>query len=575
MHLRLRVALLVITMLLSLFGARLVQLQGLDSQAYAARAEAAGFVHVDLPAERGDIVDRTGKKLAESVAGLMIIADPKWTAPDASAIARILSDKLGLDYFKTLKQLALPGKRFAYVARRIPATKATKAVAAVEKAGYSGLETRNDPLRTYPGDDLAANLTGFMNDDNQPSAGLEASFQNLLQGQSGSETYEVGGGNRIPLGENSEVKPINGKTLHLTIDSDAQWFAQRALRSAVLKSKAASGSAVAIDRRTGQIMALADYPTVDANDGGASPKRDWGARGVSAVYEPGSVEKVLTMSALIDRHKVVPRTKLVVPPELHVADRVIHDYFEHGTIHLTLGGVIALSSNIGTVLAARHISSPVLGGYLKKFGLGAVPDVGLPAESGGLLSDPSTWTELTHSNIAFGQGVAVTAVQMAAAVNTVANGGVYVQPSLILGKATDKDGVEVGSDLTTTHRVVAPRTARLVTHMMELVTTPGKGTAGATTSIPGYRVAGKTGTAQEPGGKCHCYAQGFYDVSFAGFAPADDPRFTVYVVIRHPKGASSGSGTAGPVFRQIMNHLLQKYDVPPTGTAPPNLDVYW
>ena len=574
-HLRLRAALLAITMLLSLFGARLVQLQGLDAKAYAARAEATGFAHLTLPAERGDIIDRTGKKLAESVSGLMIVADPKWTGPDASAIARILADRLGLDYFTTLKQLALPGKRFAYIARRVPATRATRAVAAVERAGYSGLTTSNDPLRTYPGDDLAANLLGFMNDDNQPAAGLEMNFENILKGTDGSATYEVGGGNRIPLGENSEVKPVDGRDLHLTIDSDAQWFAQRALRAAVVRSKSSSGTAVALDTRTGQVMALADYPTIDANHGGDAPKRDWGARAVSAVYEPGSVEKVLTMSALIDRHKATPRTRIVVPAQLPVADRVIHDYFNHGRIHLTLAGVIALSSNIGTVLASRHISSTVLGGYLHKFGLGARTGVGLPGESAGLLSDPAGWSELTHSNIAFGQGVAVNAVQMAAAVNTVANGGTYVQPSLVLGKATDKDGAEIGSDLATTRHVVRPGTARKVAHMMELVTTPGKGTAGATTAIPGYRVAGKTGTAQEPGGRCHCYAQGFYDVSFAGFAPADNPRFTVYVVLRHPHGAASGGGTAGPVFRQIMSHLLQKYDVPPTGTAAPDLNVYW
>jgi len=576
---RLRIALIVITMVLSVFGARLIQLQGLNPQEYAAMAAANGangIVHLTLPARRGDIVDRNGKKLAESVAGLMIIADPELTRPDAPAIARILSDRLGLDYFSTMQQLALPGKRFAYIARRVPAATATAAVAAVKKAGYSGLDTRTDPLRTYPGNDLAANLVGFMNNENNPAAGLELSFDNTLHGTDGQETYEVGGaGNRIPLGENSEVAPHNGQNLQLTIDADAQWYAQRALCNAVTKSHAASGTLVAQDTSNGQILALADCPTMNANKGGTAPKGDWGSRAVSEVYEPGSVEKVLTMSALIDQHKVSPTTKLVVPPELPVADRVIHDYFTHGRIHLTLGGVIALSSNIGTVLAARHIASPVLGGYLKKFGLGARTGLGLNGESGGILPDPSSWSELTHSNIAFGQGLAVTAVQMAAAVNTVANGGLYVSPSLILGKAVDQNGTSYGSDLTKTRRVTSQATARKVAEMMELVTTPGKGTAGYTTSIAGYRVAGKTGTAQEPGGTCNCYAQGFYDVSFAGFAPADKPRFTVYVVLRHPKGSASGSGTAGPVWRQMMSYLLQKYDVPPTGTPPTKLGVYW
>lgn len=578
-HPRLRIALIVIAMVLSVFGARLIQLQGLNPQEYAAKAAAngaQGMDHVVLPAQRGDIVDRFGKKLAESVAGSMIIADPSVTRPHAPEIARILADRLGLDYFSVMQQLALPGKRFAYVARRVPAADASAAVAAVDKAGYTGLITENDPLRTYPGDDLAANVVGFMNNQNQPAAGLELTFQNLLRGHDGEQTYETGGGgNRIPLGENSEVAPQNGKTLHLTLDADAQWYAQRVLRNAVTKSKSVSGTAVAVDTSNGQILALADYPSFNANAGGASPKSDWGSRAVREVYEPGSVEKVLTMSSLINEHKVTPRTRLVVPTDLPVADRVIHDYFQHGTIHLTLAGVIALSSNIGTVLAARHIASTVLGDYLKKFGLGAKTGLGLSGESGGILPAPSSWSELTHSNIAFGQGVAVTAVQMAAAVNTVANGGLYVSPSLILGQATDQNGQEFGSDLATTRRVIRPDTATKVAHMMELVTTLGKGTAGATTAIPGYNVAGKTGTAQEPGGKCNCYAQGFYDVSFAGFAPADHPRFTVYVVLRHPAGAASGGGTAGPVFRQIMSYLLQKYDVPPTGAPATKLNVYW
>lgn len=561
-------------MVLSVFGVRLFQLQGLDPQDYAARAAASGFVHQVLPAERGDIVDRDGTKLAESVAGLMITADPKVTKPHASAIAQILSDRLGLDYFSTLQQLTLPGKQFAYIARRVPATQATNAVTAVKTAGYGGLATADDPLRSYPGDDVAANLLGFMNDDNLPAAGLEMNFQNLLKGTDGTETYEVGGGNRIPLGENSETKPVNGKTLKLTIDADAQWYAQRALRTAVTKSGAVSGTAVAVDTRTGQLMALADYPTTNANNGGQSPKSDWGSRGVSEVYEPGSVEKVVTMSALIDQHKATPRTRLVVPTDLPIEGKVIHDYFPHGTLHMTLAGVLARSSNIGTSLAARHISSQLLGSYMKRFGLGQKTDLGLPAESGGILPNPNGWDDLTHANVSFGQGVAATSVQMAAAVNAVANNGVYISPSLILGKATDAQGQTFGSDETTTRRVITPATAHQLARMMELVVTEGKGTAPGA-GIQGYRVAGKTGTAQEPGGACKCYAQGFYDVSFAGFAPADKPRFTVYVVIRHPKGAASGGGTAGPVFRDLMSYLLQKYDVPPTNTPPSNLNVFW
>jgi cell division protein FtsI (penicillin-binding protein 3) len=566
------------TMVLSLFGARLFQLQGIDPKAYAARAAASGLVKVKLPAERGDIVDRNGALLAQSVSGLMIVADPKTTGPHAEAIATILAERLGLDYFDVLGKLRKPDTRFQYIARRVPASKATAAVAAVEKAGFHGVDTRNDPVRDYPGDDVAANLVGFLSQrtDSQghaiPAAGLEKSFNKLLSGRDGHDTYEVGDGNRIPLGENTEVAPVNGHKLTLTIDRDVQWYAQRVLSDAVHRSRAASGAAVVFDTHTGQVLALADAPTFNANRGSKAPKNDWGSRALSNVYEPGSVEKVLTAAALIEEGKVSPRTRIVVPHELPVADRVIHDYFDHGRLHLTLAGVIAKSSNIGTVLAARTISDEVMGRFLKAFGLGQKTGVGIAGESRGLLPDPAGWSELRHATIAFGQGVSVTALQMAAAVNTIANKGVYVSPSLVRGRATTDAGTVVGSATATTHRVVSAETAAKVARMMEMVVTKGAGTAPGA-GIAGYRVAGKTGTAQEVGEKCGCYDS--LAVSFAGFAPADDPRFTVYVVIQHPRASASGGGTAGPVFRKILSYVLQKYAVPPTGTRPAHLPVTW
>jgi cell division protein FtsI (penicillin-binding protein 3) len=572
---RLRAALLVITMVLSVFGARLFQLQGLDPQAYAAKATAMGLVRAVLPAERGEILDRNGQPLAESVAGLMIVADPTRTREHAEQIARLLADRLHLDYFDLLGRLTAPHTRFQYIARRVPSTLATKVVDEIDARGWTGLATRRDPLRVYPAQDVAANLIGFLNAEGQPAGGLEQVFQHQLAGKDGSESYEVGDGNKIPLGENSQVNPVNGKPLRLTIDRDVQWYAQRVLRTAVHNARADSGAAIALDTRTGEVLALADYPTFDANNGSSAPAGDWGSRALSDVYEPGSVEKVLTTSALIDRGLVDPRTRITVPGQLRVQDRVIHDYWPHGRIHLTLAGVIALSSNIGTVLASRTIGAHGLWSYLRAFGLGQRTDIGLPGESAGLLDPPNLWTPVRKSNIAFGQGVSVNALQMAAAVNTIANGGEYVSPSLVEGRATTATGQVVGTDTTTRHRVVSRQTAAKEARMMEMVVTQGKGTA-PLAAIPGYRVAGKTGTAQEVGGRCNCYAEGGYDVSFAGFAPADNPRFTVYVVIKHPRvGGAGGGATAGPVFRQILNYLLQKYAVPPTGTRPANLPVTW
>ncbi|MGH3414184.1 MAG: peptidoglycan D,D-transpeptidase FtsI family protein [Marmoricola sp.] len=571
---RLRVALIVITMVLSVFGARLFQLQGIDPQAYAARAAAAGLVHLKLPAKRGLIVGRNGTKLARSVAGLMIVADPKMTSPHAEQIAHILADRLHLDYFQTVSRLSMPNSRFQYIARRVPSTQATSVMDAVDRAGYHGLYTRNDPMRVYPQHDVAANLVGFLGASGAPAAGLEQTFNTLLAGKNGHDTYEVGDGNRIPLGENTEVKPVNGKALHLTIDSDAQWYAQRLLRNAVHQVHAKSATAVALDSRTGQVLTLADYPTYDANKGSQSPENEWTSRGLADTYEPGSVEKVLTMSALINQGLVTPHTKLSVPGSYPVDGRVIHDYWPHGRDPLTLTGVIAKSSNIGTAMAAEKIGSVKMAHYLAEFGLGQKVPVGMPGQTAGVLPPGNTWTHLTHSEIAFGQGLSVNALQMAAAVNTVANHGVYVTPSLVRGRTTTSSGQQVGSATSKTHRVVSAKTASKVARMMEMVVTEGAGTA-PMAAIQGYRVSGKTGTAQEVGGTCHCYSEGGIDVSFAGFAPSDKPRFTVYVVIKHPQGAASGGGTAGPVVRQLLSYLLQKYSVPPTGTPPAHLPVQW
>ncbi|HEX2895970.1 MAG TPA: penicillin-binding protein 2 [Marmoricola sp.] len=577
-ELRLRVGLIVIAMVISVFGARLVQLQGLDPKAYAAKANAEGLVSIPLPATRGAILDRNGAPLAESVSGLMIVGDPTRTDAHAEDIARILATRLHLDYFDLLSRLrkdpSKPGARFAYVARRVPATLAREAVSEVEKAGFKGLDTRVDPVRDYPGGDVAANLVGYMKADGQADTGggLERSFDTMLAGKDGQETYEVGGGNRIPLGENTEVKPVNGKNLSLTIDRDVQWYAQRVLRTAVQGANAESGAAVALDSRTGDILALADYPTFDANAPGQAKDADLGSRALSDVYEPGSVAKVLTMAGLIDEGKVSPRTKVKVPKDLPVADRVIHDYFPHDTLRLTLAGVIAKSSNIGTVLAARQYQQGELWKYMDAFGLGHRTDVGLPGETRGLLPSPP-WSELTQATASFGQGISVNALQMATAVNAIANGGELITPSLIKGRAVTSTGQVVGTDTATRRRVVSQQAAEKVSRMMEMVTTEGAGTAPGA-GIAGYRVAGKTGTAQQAGATCKCY-DGSLAVSFAGFAPADNPRFTVYVVIQKPQGSASGGGTAGPVFRKILAYLLQKYAVPPTNTPPARLPVEW
>ncbi len=560
-------------MMLSLFGARLFQLQGVDAKAYASRAEASGLVSIDLPAKRGRILDRNGVPLAESIAGLMIVADPTRTAPHAEAIAKILADRLHMDYFDLLARLSKKDTRFVYVARRVPSTLASSVMDEIKKHEYVGVDTRPDPLRTYPARDVAANLIGFMGDEGKAMAGLELSFDKLLAGKDGKETYEVGGGNRIPLGDSSQVKPVDGHDLRLTIDRDVQWYSQRVLRQAVQTSQAQSGSAVVLDSVTGELLALADYPSFDPNKPAKSPKKHLGASSLSDVYEPGSVEKVLTIASLLNAGKVTPSTRIKVPAELPVLDRTIGDWFDHGLLRLTMAGVLARSSNIGTAMAAEEFTPKQLWSYLHMFGLGSRTDVGMPGETKGLLPPVEAWSELTRAQIAFGQGVSVNALQMSSAVNALANDGVLVSPSLVKGRATTSAGNEVGTETAKRQRAVGVRAARQTAQMMELVTTPDVGTAPGA-GIEGYRVAGKTGTAQQASEKCKCY-DGSMAVSFAGFAPADKPRFTVYVVVQKPAAGGSGGGTAGPVFRKILSYVLQKYAVAPTGTKPSTLPTRW
>jgi cell division protein FtsI (penicillin-binding protein 3) len=571
--LRLRTGFVFIALVLSFFGARLVQLQGVQPQKYATlAAETGGTVTVELPAVRGSILDRNGRPLADSVAGRMIVADPLMTAAEAPQLARFLAQRLHVDYFTTLRSLSREGSRFSYVARRVPASLAVRVVQEATDDGFKGLATRNDPVRSYPDRDIGANLVGFLGTDG-PLAGLELTFDKELAGTDGSETYEVGAGNRLPLGHSTVTPARNGTDLHTTIDEDLQWYTQRVLRQTVLGARGDSGFAVVMDRKTGETLALADYPTYDASDPQGSPAKDRNSLAMTSPYEPGSVEKVLTLSGLIDSGKVTDRTRVVVPPQLTSGDRIIHDWFPHGMLHLTLAGVISKSSNIGTAKSARLYRPGQLRKYLTAFGLGRRTDIGVNGETPGLLPSLAEWNGMLQDRIAFGQSVSVNGVQMAAAVNTIANGGVRVSPSLIQGRATTNTGHVVGTAETSTHRVVSKNAANQMTQMMERVVNPVSGVAPAA-QVPGYVVAGKTGTAQRVGPVCGCYS-GQFTVSFAGFAPADDPRFTVYVVVQNPRNGGGGGTVAGPAFSKIMSFALRRYGVPPSGAQPSHIPVTW
>jgi cell division protein FtsI (penicillin-binding protein 3) len=562
----------VVAFVLSLFAARLVQLQGIDENDYAALAAAKGAQTLTLEAPRAPIYDRFGVKLAETVDAAKLVADPVFTSGHATQIAAVLHHRIGADYLQTVAMLRTKDTRYVELARHLAPRLASQIVTRLDHMKLPGVYTAHDTLRVYPSGDVAASLLGYVGTDGQGLQGVEAAYQKLLQGENGEATYQVEAGQILPLADSTIHEPTEGTGVKLTIDQDLNFIAQRRLAVAVKAADADSGVAVVMDTRTSQVLALADYPTYNPNDFVPTKDNLGLSAGIGSAYEPGSVEKVLTFSALINGGYVTPRTKVVVPPYLPVGGHIVHDYFSHDTLHLTAAGIVAKSSNIGTVRAAAKMPDKELYGYLKKFGIGTEPDIGVGGAASGQLAAPSTWPEIQRANIDFGQGMSVSALQMATAISAVANGGEYTAPSLVQG-TVDSDGHFTPAPAPARHRVVSPQTAHEVARMMETVVGP-EGTA-PVAAIPGYQVAGKTGTAQRANPDCGCY-DGTFTVSFAGFAPADDPRFVVYVVIQNPRAAGAGGGaTAGPVFHDLMVAALQKYGVPPTGHREPFLPATW
>ncbi|ADB31945.1 Peptidoglycan glycosyltransferase [Kribbella flavida DSM 17836] len=585
--LRLRVTFGVMAFVLSLFAGRLVLLQGVDPDSYALAASKENTKPFVLHASRGAILDRNGVPLSVSEEAVAITADPTLTGKVADQLAGVLAPKLtGTSYAELFENLTRKG-RYVMLAHQVsPQTwneiteeiKRRNAAIKEQNKGLpedqrkpllAGLYTEADPVRSHPNGTIAATVVGVVGAEGKGLAGLEYGLNDKLSGQDGKAMYEVDAkGNKIPNADHTVEEPKPGVSAQLTLDADLQWFAERRIEQAVKQYKASSGTVVTMDTKTGQLLAMANYPTFDPN----KPVKAEALknRALEQVYEPGSVQKVVTMAALADAGLISLDTKLKVPGSYTVQRRKIGDHFEHGILNLTMAGVIAKSSNVGTIMAAQQMPIRDFVHYLKKFGFGEPTGLDFPGESRGLMPPGDEWSELTRSNVAFGQGLSANAVQMTAAVNAVANGGVYMPPKLV------KDWIDADGNVTPNQgaeprRVVSESAARQVSTMMEAVTAKG-GTA-TKAAIPGYRVAGKTGTAQQVDSACGCYRK--WATSFAGFAPADNPRFVTYVVLQDPTNGRSGGEQGGLVFRDVMSYALQKYAVPPTGAKQPSVPITW
>ena len=572
---RLSLALAAVLAVLSIFGLRLFQIQGVDAKAYAAMAVQAGTAKTTIVAPRGAITDRNGVELATSADGLTITADPSMTAPNATKIARILIEKVDnkLDYFDTVEKLRKPKSRFVYIKKMVPRWTAEKALKEIDDAGYTGIFTEPESLRSYPGGSLAANLLGYLDASGKGVAGIEQMYNEQLTGKDGTKTFEVSPtGQRIPMADSTVENMVPGNSVRTTIDRDLQWYADQRLAGAVRSASADWGLAITMDIKTGQIVQMSQSPTYDADAGTGLNAYNTVNRAVQTVYEPGSVQKVLTMAALANEGKITPQTKIKVPGKLVFDGFPIGDYWEHGTLNLTAAGVIAKSSNLGTIVAAAQLSNKEHHDYLAKFGLGKATTSGLPGESAGILNPAEDWTAASKATIAFGQGVSVTALQMVQAVGAIANGGVLVEPSIVSGY-TDADGNKTASPEPKRTRVVSKKSADMVTTMMEAVTAPD-GTAPAA-AIKGYRVAGKTGTAWRVNPVTGKYVRGQNTISFIGFAPADKPRFLTYIVLDNPFRAAGGGSVGGPVFHDILSMALERFGIAPTGSKVPKIKQDW
>ncbi|WP_437092086.1 peptidoglycan D,D-transpeptidase FtsI family protein [Streptomyces sp. enrichment culture] len=594
---RLRLVGVALTLVLLAFVVRLFQVQAVDASTYAAKAERNRYVGQVLAAERGEITDRNGVALATSEDAYDITADPTMFTPDELEIAdgpeqaaALLAPILGQDQDELVEKLRpengalryvkLAGRQTPQVWKQIKDLKAALAKKAESDESavnvLAGVFSVPTSKRVYPNNELAAGILGWVNAEGRGGGGIELQLDKRLAGKDGKIRYAQSGGRLVPTAGSTETPAVPGSDVELTIDRDIQWAAQNAISKQVEESAADRGYVIVQDTRTGEVLAMANAPGFDPNDLSEADPETLGNAAVQDAFEPGSTAKVLSMAAVLEENAATPGTHVVVPNRLHRGDRLFKDDVDHPTWYLTLNGVLAKSSNIGTILATGQLgrtqaqANKVLYDYLRGFGLGSPTGLGFPGETKGILAPPDTWSTSQQYTIPFGQGVSVNAMQAASVYSTIANGGVRIEPTLVRG-TTGPDGRFTPAPEPEKRRVVSEKTAKTLARMLESVVDDEEGT-GTKARIPGYRVAGKTGTANrvDPAtGKYHGYTS-----SFAGFAPADKPRITVYCVIQNAtQGSYFGGQICGPVYKQVMEFALKTLQVPPTGAEPANLPV--
>jgi cell division protein FtsI (penicillin-binding protein 3) len=562
-------------------GFKLVTVQGLQAAALAAQAAGQRTSVQTLPAQRGTITDRNGTPLAFSVAAQALYAQPNRITseqrviradPDMhkQAMARRVAQVLGpaVSEQEILSQLRSDRTTV------LLAPLATPAQARAIQQDFPEISAEHREIRQYPGGELAANVLGVANwraDERKVRGlvGLENYDDTLLAGRDGRRVVDTAEGSDavIPGSERAERPPVPGSGLELTLDSDLQFTVAQMLTDYARRYRAKGGSAVVLDARTAEVYAMVNDVTFDPNNLAAATPELLGNPAVSTPFEPGSVNKVVTAAAAIESGVVTPDTPLQVPGELRIADRTVRDAWPHGTLNLTFTGVLARSSNVGTLLTAQRVGEDRFVDMLTRMGLGQRTNVGLPGESAGKVPPRDQWSGSTFANLPIGQGLSMTVLQMASMYQAIANDGLRIPPRIVSTEIAP-DGTRTATPPPAGIRVVSPQTAHTVRDMLRAVVQnePRQRGTAPEAALDGYQIAGKSGTAQQVNPGCGCYSNSNYWITFAGILPADAPRFVVGIMLDDP-----AVGSAAPLFHEIASYLAGRYQIPLSRTPSPPL----
>ncbi|WP_082206280.1 penicillin-binding protein 2 [Nocardiopsis sp. SBT366] len=565
---RIRIGGAIIVVILLLFAGRLTQIQGVEAERYAEAAANLRLQTIDIPTLRGQITDAGGNPFALSAEVRTVFVDPEEVKEEErDQLVDELVTRFDLEQEEVAVKVDAAPSRYQVVATMVSPEDWQE----MRDLGLAGVGAEVDYERVYPDETGAADLVGFVGSEGHGLEGLEGYLDSTLAGEAGKRQVEVGNdGTQIPMAGGLVREPEPGQDVRLTLDRDLQWFVQQALAERVEELDAEGGSAI-VTNTDQEILAMADYPSYSQNDISATGPEEWSNGAVAETFEPGSTNKVITVAAALEEELTTPETVYTVPYTLQYYDQTFRNSTNNGTQRLTVNGIMAQSSNVGTIKIADQVKAGVLHTYMNDFGLGQPTGLALPGEESGVLTDPDDWWGTQLPSVSIGHGLSVNATQMASVYGTIANGGVRVEPRLIAG-TVDTDGEFTPAEEPEKTRVVSKETADQLALMLEAVTSD-EGTA-PQARIDGYRVAGKTGTANRINPETGGYDGGGYTATFAGFAPADDPELIVQVVLHNPQETYYGGEAAGPVFNDIMSFALKTMKVPPTDTEPPAIRLF-